>query len=270
MTRQVTRGEPGAVSGSLIVAALLLIVAAVAGGLIWYKQQPQALPPALNNDTGVMLLIPAGPFLYGPDGTEGVAPAFYIDRIEVTNSLYYKFCAAAKHALPPDFPMDRPNDPVVNVTIEDAATFAKWADKRLPDALEWEKAYRGSKGRRYPWGDEADPKRANVADNSTLPEHRLQNADSRPEGGSPYNILHMAGNAAEYVRTVNPPSPEDLDRMSKLLTPPPSAREAWYGVHGGSFDQPLDAALPWKRIAVPARFRSADVGFRCVKDPPRR
>lgn len=224
------------------------------------------MPPALNDDNGVMLLIPPGPFVHGPDKSPGVAPAFYIDRTEVTNRMYAAFCQATKRPLPPGFPENKPNLPVVNVTIEDAATFAKYAGKRLPDALEWEKAYRGSEGRLYPWGNDADPAKANIAGSKAEPII----ADALPEGGSPYNILQMAGNVREFTRTINAPTAADIERMAKLISPPPTAREAWYGVRGGSFSTPLDAALPWKYEAVPASYRASDVGFRCVKDPPRR
>ncbi|MBC7925568.1 MAG: SUMF1/EgtB/PvdO family nonheme iron enzyme [Bryobacteraceae bacterium] len=256
--------QSGAVSGTVIVAILLAIVASTAGGLIWYKQQPQVLPPARNDDNGIMLLIPAGPFLQGETKQQAVAPAFYIDRTEVTNRMYAAFCRATGHALPENFPADKPNLPVVDIAIEDATAFAKYAGKRLPDALEWEKAFRGAGGRVYPWGDTPDNSKANVE------AKELILADAMPEGGSQYNILQMAGNAAEFVRTVNPPTPADVERMASQMTPAPTAKEAWYGVKGGAFNQTLAAALPWKYEAVPARFHSPFVGFRCVRDATRR
>src|SRR3954454_452604 len=268
-TESRARGGSGAVSGTLIVVLLLVIVAATAGGLIWYKHQPQVLPPALNDATGVMLLIPAGPFVHGSDKQQGVAPAFYMDRVEVSNRLYANFCTATRHELPPGgLPPDRPEDPVVNITIEDAASFAKWAGKRLPDALEWEKAYGGAEGHLFPWGDTRDPSLANVSDDPSGP-HRPMPVDSMQAVKSPYNLLHMAGNVAEYVRTSDRPGPNDVARWSRLLGDV-VAREPWYQIKGSSYMQLLEAALPWKSEVVPLRFRAAYVGFRCAKDPPRR
>jgi formylglycine-generating enzyme required for sulfatase activity len=267
-----TAPAPTRVNGTLVVLVLLTVVAAVAGGLIWYKRRPQlqTLPFTLDTPTGKMYLVPAGQFLHGPNAAEtAMVPAFYIDATEVTNATYARFCRETGRALPPGFPTGKPLLPVVNVNIEDADAFARWAGKRLPDALEWEKAARGTRGPRFPWGDAAEPRRANVAGSPSVREPGLLPADSMPQHASPSRALHMAGNAAELVRTTVKPDQATFERFAQLMRPPPARNESWFSARGGSWLRPIEDASVSSYIAVPGRYRAPDIGFRCARDPVR-
>ena len=225
---------------------------------------PHQLPDRIPTTTGYMRLVPAGPALLGPDRKPVDVPAFYIDETEVSNQSFTEFCAAKNRPVPADIKSAEPQLPVVNIRIADARAYAEWAGKRLPDAKEWEKAARGKDGFLYPWGNEKDANRANVADNTTLHAHTLQPVDSLPRSASPFGALNMAGNALEFVDEPATPSAEAV-RSFAGLSPPATASEPWVTIRGGSFSDPLDPKWISDAQPIPARFRFAQIGFRCVK-----
>ena len=254
---------------------LLIVVAAAAVVLLlvifWLYLRSSAsgapaLHSALTTPTGDMVLVPAGPFLSGSEKESVEVPAFYIDKTEVTNSAYRRFCNQRGRTLPENFPPSRPDYPVVNVSYFEAHSFAHWAGKRLPTALEWEKAARGTDGRAFPWGDAPDASRANVREDPPRHEPRLMPAASIPQGASPYQALDMAGNAWEFVNEQADPTPAALQAFAHLLDPPPTAEEQWAGIRGGSYDLPLLNEALWDDNIIPARHRSFNIGFRCAKD----
>jgi hypothetical protein len=228
------------------------------------KEQP--LEARVETPTGAMRLVPAGAFFFGEKNQAGQTGAFYIDETEVSNHHYARFCAETHHPLPPGFKPDQPQLPVVNVAIADARAFAAWAGKRLPAALEWEKAARGNNGQAYPWGQEKDPSRANVDGNPKLRTHTLQPADAFPESASPCGALNMVGNAWEMIEGKFVPDAKTVKNESRLVSPPATAEEPWVTLRGGSYKTALDPGLIYDFQAIPERYQADDVGFRCVRD----
>ena len=221
----------------------------------------EELAQRISAPGGDMVLVPAGEFQRGKDKTTDTLPAIYIDRTEVTNAAYRQFSEEKGHPLPAGFPQDRPDLPVVNVTIDDARAFAAWAGKRLPNAREWEKAARGTDGRIFPWGNELDMSRANLGGQGLRPVTDLT------EGKSPCGALNMLGNAYEIVDEAVVPSERALDRF-KNMNPPATRNEPWTEIRGLSYVDRWEYAGNsglWDSGSVPARFHGAGIGFRCAK-----
>jgi formylglycine-generating enzyme required for sulfatase activity len=174
-------------------------------------------PAMLVTEREGMVLVPAGEFIMGSSDADSWAeqnempqrvirvPAFLIDQLEVTNMQYKRFVDATGWPPPPKWVDATYADgadfiPVAEITWWDAMGYAKWAGKRLPSEVEWEKAARGTDGRRFPWGDKFSPDFANN-------EITLLPVGSKPQGASPYGVIDMAGNVAEWTASVYRPYP---------------------------------------------------------------
>jgi formylglycine-generating enzyme required for sulfatase activity/predicted Ser/Thr protein kinase len=254
----------------LVICALGFALLCV-GFLIWHfateKHESVAtttLARKLTIPSGDMVLVEGGPALLGDDKHKVDVKGFYIDRTEVSNRAYAAFVQAKGLRKPKDFPDDKPDLPVVNVTVYEAKEFAKWAGKRLPTDEEWEKAARGAKGQEYPWGHERKPELANVLDNPRLTQHQMMKVDSFVEGASPYGALNMCGNVWEWVDGDEKPTPDNLLKMRKDLDKTLTMDEPFYHIRGGFFY--LDLVLV-DSATFPARLASPVIGFRCAKSP---
>jgi formylglycine-generating enzyme required for sulfatase activity len=184
-----------------------------------------------------MVYVPAGPFWMGcregVDTDEITGPcreqelpyrrvtldAFWIDRTEVRKG-DYRQCMDAGVCTKP-YMWDRehweglPQDghripgtddfPAASLSWTQAKTYCEWAGKQLPTEAQWEKAARGTDGRKYPWGNE-DPSCAHSNHGTSYYEcahtkeyYRLTPVGMFPAGMSPYGTLDASGNVKEWT-----------------------------------------------------------------------
>ncbi len=252
------------------------------------------LTPEQWAEVETSIIIPAGPFTMGTDNPRSDSynkPArnvelkeFKIDKYPVTNAQYARFVAATGYLPPLDWedgriPPGKERHPVTMVSWFNAAAYAEWAGKRLPNEAEWEKAARGDDGRRWPWGNTMDPDRLNTyySVGSTTA------VGSYPSGASPYGVMDMAGNVSEWTENdfVPYPGSEAQDEVfkAKVAQIPKSGKERSMRVvdfaitdelykvmRGGSWKgDPFSTSGYHRNFAWP-QAASDFFGFRCAQD----
>jgi formylglycine-generating enzyme required for sulfatase activity len=218
--------------------------------------------------------VPAGPFVYGGPGeprtrfTSYEQPervidlaAFRIDVLEVSNRQFGSFAelagltgyAAPVYSTNAAFAAAAgPDMPVAGIDAFTAEAFCRFMGKRLPTDFEWTKAARGGLDiagspnphprRLFPWGPTAGPC-ANIegaADGSAW----MSPVTSLACGASPYSVLNLAGNVAEWiaregqtdtipqrvVRGGGADSPPALEHHTTVFRNSREARSFWYTI----------------------------------------
>jgi len=231
----------------------------------------------VGDDDREMVQIPEGPFtMGGKDGDPDEAPehqvylsTFYIDKKEVTQAEYDRYVRMTKRGKPfiPVFEEDqakilKPELPAIGMSWPDAAAYCKWAGKRLPTEAEWEKAARGEGRRRYPWGNDYEPGRANV-DGDEDGFKYLAPPGSLEAGRSPYGLYDMTGNVAEWVAD----SYDEHYYAKTTYRDPQGPEEGQHKViRGGSWRETPQNARVTKRFQAKMWRTDSTIGVRCAKD----
>jgi formylglycine-generating enzyme required for sulfatase activity len=245
--------------------------------------------PAIENRASVTVMIPSGTFLMGDKPETGLAvcevsrtgcslddfldeapvhevflDAFWIDKFEVTN-LDFRRCVDAGVCTAPKFleffhNPDFRNHPVVFVSWHQAEEYCQWVGGHLPSEAQWEKAAKGEDVRLFPWGDELNCGKANLRG---CTQGLTAEIGSYPEGASPFGVIDMAGNVAEWVADwydsayysdspyENPAGPEEGEMKV---------------ARGGSWKNPFAGVRVTNRSANFPEGFSSGTGFRCGYD----
>lgn len=196
-------------------------------------------------------------------------------KFETTNQQFRVFRPAHESGEVLGRSLDRPRQPAVQVSYEDALAFADWHTKveraqgaiseeqfyRLPLPEEWLAMAGCDDGRSYPWGEEWPPDGANCAD-ASIPIHHPLNVVEYNDGhpvasdvddseGNELDLHGMGGNVAEWVC-------EWYDNKRRRRT-----------IRGGSWrmNKPeyMDCAF---RNGFKPDFRTDSIGFRLVLAGP--
>lgn len=261
-----------------------------------------------KQDGMVLVYVPEGKFLRGSETTDTDASqneipqqnifldAFWIDKTEVTNSMYALFLnengnnenggkvwfdSKSKYAhiykANGEWKVDEEfkDHPIIEVTWNGANQYCSWVGRRLPSEAEWEKAARGENGLIFPWGNFFDSSYANLDDETIEDGFALKcnsNGCDRYEktapvasfknGVSPYGAYDMVGNVWEWV--------QDYYFFLQLQEDNPINNHISTNkvIRGGSWDSNIRNARTANRNATTLDYPHKDIGFRCaISDP---
>jgi formylglycine-generating enzyme required for sulfatase activity len=193
-------------------------------------------------------------------------PSFWLDRTEVTVKDYER-CVARGACNPRTLVggarrFTRPELPVTFVSAGDADAYCRFRDARLPSEAEFERAARGQRGRRFPWGNLYHSRASNhgrLGLDSSDPSDgfaELSPVGSFPAGATPDGFLDLAGNASEW----------SADAYTERHGAPRDP--AWGGarsVRGGHFGSAAAFVRGSARQPLAPDEVRPYVGFRCAR-----
>ncbi|WP_274916885.1 formylglycine-generating enzyme family protein [Streptomyces sp. WZ-12] len=178
---------------------------------------------------------------------------------------------------------DRPDHPVVQVTWQDARTYAQWAGLRLPTEAEWEYAATGPDGTIWPWGNDWRPTAANTAERTNEgPITDMQSwttwwsrcrsstelpgttpVGSLPTSNSAYGVADLAGQVMEWTESRY--QPYDAHRSYGPFYERVQ-RAGYRALRGGGWMNYRFQTRTRERMAADEQYTTFAIGFRCAAD----
>lgn len=298
---------------SVTFASITFLVLACSGNPPDPNRTQAQSPSLQSNRTNDMVWIEGGSFQMGTtDGMPFEGPvhevtvnSFWMDKYEVTVANFAKFIEATSYVTEaeqfgwsvvfteehgawqkveganwrqPDGPGSQaaPNEPVTQVSWNDADAYARFVGKRLPTEAEWEYAARGGLiGKTYAWGDELRPGGKPVANwwQGHFPTRdtgedgfrgRAPVGSFAPNG---YGLFDMAGNVWEWCSDWFAP---DTYTIRKAVAENPAGPDGGKErvIRGGSW---MCSENFCSNYRVAARSQATpdsglnNLGFRCVR-----
>jgi formylglycine-generating enzyme required for sulfatase activity len=167
---------------------------------------------------------------------------------------------------------NNPIQPIVSVRWYEADAYCAWLSEqghtqgwlssedviRLPTALEWERAARGTDKRRYPWGDEQpDPERANYRDTRI---GRPSPVGCFPVGQAVCGAFDVASNVWEWTATVRKQPEEGVPEADPRI-------DVWMVRTGEAFLGHKERLCCGARYGILPYFGFDCLGFRVIWSP---
>ena len=225
-----------------------------------------------------MVVIPAGEFWMGAeDGLQDARPlhrvhlsSYWFDKYEVTNARYRQ-CVEGGGCTPPKDRLmfedpQRAQHPVTNITWGQARAFCQWQGKRLPTEAEWEKAARGTDGRRYPWGNNEEVlKRHMRKEELTADASGAELAGRQTATASPYGVFDLIGSVSEWVKDWYA---EDFYQASPARDPQGPSRGSFRVLRGGEWNEKAPNLQASYRGWDDVTYWGPTLGVRCAEDVP--
>lgn len=140
------------------------------------------------------------------------------------------------------------NHPVVQVSVDDALTFASWIGRRIPTEAEWESAARTDMGYKYPWGNEFNQKALNMEQNGLTDTSPVDRYKKFANG---FKVIVMLGNVMEWTSDMEIPTFK-------------SKQNTRYSVAKGGAWNARDGVTIRSRALFKPGFTSNTIGFRCI------
>lgn len=200
------------------------------------------VPPVTPTEEGGcpegMRYVSAGAFKMGTSRDD---PMMAFDEKAPVNVNVAAFCVDQY-----EYPNKKGAAPLTNVAYADAKRFCEAKSRRLCSEEEWEKACKGPRGTRFPYGNTFDPGACNTED-SGGGDRTVALAGRFSKCRSGYGVMDMSGNVAEWTSS---PYVGNSDRTQK----------------GGSATRPDYASRCSARKNGAPSSKSFEVGFRCCMD----
>lgn len=202
-----------------------------------------------------MVLIPAGTTVVGTDER---GPDYYQPRQEVAHAA---FCID-----PYEFPNKKGERPATEHSWEMADQACRDVGKRLCSSLEWGRACRGPRGRKYAYGHQRDPTACNTPIQGSGPGNGkapVAESGAFPRCVTPEGVYDLGGNLSEWV---SDPWSGRAEPFNKAAVVDPAT---WRTIRGGTmwFSTFYGQECMSRHGHEKSSFKNVDDGFRCCADP---